>query len=128
MWRQTLGSLLHNLYSILMATNLESSYHMSQLAYPLLKDSGSGSIVFISSVAGLVHSSVGSVYSDIKGMIMVLDNKEFLDIVASRTPLKHLGEANDVSSFVAFPCLPVASYITGQTIAVNGRFTVNGFS
>ncbi|KAK9071054.1 hypothetical protein SSX86_009622 [Deinandra increscens subsp. villosa] len=44
-------------YSMLMATNLESSYHISQLAHPLLKTSGVGNIVFISSVAGLVHVS-----------------------------------------------------------------------
>ncbi|KAL7598600.1 tropinone reductase homolog At5g06060 [Lactuca sativa] len=147
------------LYSMLMSTNLESSYHMSQLAHPLLKASGAGSIVFISSVAGLVHVGVGSVYSAIKAAMNqltknlacewakdnirsncvapwftktslieeVLDNKEFLDSVASRTPLKRLGEANEVSSLVAFLCLPAASYITGQTIAVDGGFTVNGF-
>ncbi|RZB50509.1 Tropinone reductase-like isoform C [Glycine soja] len=39
-------------YSKLMATNLDSAYHLSQLAYPLLKASGNGSIVFISSVEG----------------------------------------------------------------------------
>ena len=44
---------------------------MSQLAHPLLKASRAGSIVFISLVAGLVNVIVGSVYSAIKGMIMV---------------------------------------------------------
>ncbi|KAJ0879859.1 putative oxidoreductase [Helianthus annuus] len=49
---------------MLIATNLESSYHMGQLAHPLLKTSGVGSIVFISSVVGLVNNiSVGSIYS-----------------------------------------------------------------
>ncbi|KVI06981.1 hypothetical protein Ccrd_014668 [Cynara cardunculus var. scolymus] len=108
-------------YSFLMATNLESCYHMSQLAHPLLKASRVGSIVFISSVAGLTHVFVGSIYGATKVrnvcLMKVLDNKEFLDNVASRTPLKRLGEANEVSSLVAFLCLPAASYITGQTIA-----------
>ncbi|CAN1329193.1 Tropinone reductase homolog At5g06060 [Linum perenne] len=55
-------------YSFLMNTNLESAYHMSQLAHPLLKASGSGNIVFVSSVAGLIHlSAAGSVYSAAKG-------------------------------------------------------------
>ncbi|KAJ0700492.1 putative oxidoreductase [Helianthus annuus] len=142
-----------------MATNLESCYHMCQLVHPLLKTSGVGSIVFISSVAGLIHVAVGSVYSATKGalnqltknlacewakdnirtncvapwftktslMEPALDNKEFLDQVASRTPLKRFAEGNEVSSSVAFLCLPAASYITGQTIAVDGGFTVNGF-
>ncbi|KAL8188976.1 hypothetical protein R6Q57_029496 [Mikania cordata] len=146
-------------YSMIMTTNLESCYHMCQLAHPLLKTSGVGSIVFISSVAGLVHASVGSIYGATKGAMNqlaknlacewakdnirancvapwftktsliqdVLDNKEFLDHVASRTPLKRLAEANEVSSLVAFLCLPAASYVTGQLIAVDGGFTVNGF-
>lgn len=39
-------------FSFLLATNLESAYHFCQLAHPLLKASGSGVIVFNSSVAG----------------------------------------------------------------------------
>ncbi|KAL2328790.1 hypothetical protein Fmac_022217 [Flemingia macrophylla] len=46
----------------------------------------------------------------------------------SRTPLGRIGEAEEVSSLVAFLCLPAASYITGQTICVDGGFTVNGLS
>ena len=34
--------------------------------------------------------------------------------------------AKGVSSIVAFLCLPVASYITGQTISVDGGMTING--
>jgi len=44
----------------------------------------------------------------------------------ARTPLGRIGEAEEVSSLVAFLCLPAASYITGQTICVDGGFTVNG--
>ncbi|KAI3751317.1 hypothetical protein L2E82_22384 [Cichorium intybus] len=146
-------------YSTLMATNLESSYHFCQLAHPLLKASGVGSIVFISSVAGSIHLFSGSIYGATKGAMnqlaknlacewakdnirtnsvapwytktplaeQVLSNEEFLGRVVSRTPLKRVAEANEVSSLVAFLCLPAASYITGQTIAVDGGFSVNGF-
>ncbi|KAI8029042.1 hypothetical protein LOK49_LG01G00769 [Camellia lanceoleosa] len=55
-------------YSMLMATNGNSAFHLCQLAYPLLKASGGvGSIVFISSVAGLVHTGSRSVYGASKG-------------------------------------------------------------
>ncbi|KAI3508547.1 hypothetical protein L1887_23555 [Cichorium endivia] len=149
-------------YAMLMATNFESCYHMSQLAHPLLKASGVGNIVFISSVAGLVHAPVGSIYSATKGAMNQLtknlacewaednirancvapwftktslvenylngvEGKKFLGAVASRTPMRRLAEANEVSSLVAFLCLPAASYITGQTIAVDGGSSVNGF-
>jgi len=54
-------------YSELMTINLDSSFHLCQLAYPLLKESGKGSIVFISSVAGVVSLGTGSVYAASKG-------------------------------------------------------------
>ncbi|BFG34066.1 hypothetical protein CerSpe_203400 [Prunus speciosa] len=50
-------------YTFLMSTNLESAYHFCQLAHPLLKASGAGNIVFLSSVAGVVSVEVGSTYS-----------------------------------------------------------------
>ncbi|PIA40438.1 hypothetical protein AQUCO_02500264v1 [Aquilegia coerulea] len=55
-------------FSFLMTTNFESSYHLSQLAHPLLKASGNGSIVFISSVAGVTAFDAGSVYGATKGI------------------------------------------------------------
>jgi len=45
----------------------------------------------------------------------------------TRTPLRRVGTPEEVASVVAFLCLPAASYITGQTLAVDERFTVNGF-
>ncbi|XP_021757269.1 tropinone reductase homolog At5g06060-like [Chenopodium quinoa] len=56
-------------YATLMTTNLESAYHLCQLAHPLLKDSGAGSIVFISSVAGVTSIGTGTVYAATKAAI-----------------------------------------------------------
>ncbi|KAL2955546.1 hypothetical protein AAZX31_18G035100 [Glycine max] len=53
-------------YSELMTVNLDSGYHLCQLVYPLLKASVKGSIVFISSVAGVVSLGTGSVYAACK--------------------------------------------------------------
>lgn len=55
--------------STIMGTNFESIYHLCQLAHPLLKESGYGNIVFISSVAGLKALPVFSVYAASKGAI-----------------------------------------------------------
>lgn len=54
-------------YSEIMAINLDSAYHLCQLTHPLLKASGMGSIVFISSISGVVSLGTGSVYAASKG-------------------------------------------------------------
>jgi Tropinone reductase 1 len=57
----------------------------------------------------------------------VLQNQEFYDAVVSRTPMQQVGKPEDVAGAVAFLCMPAAAYITGQTLAVDGGFTINGF-
>ncbi|WP_276495877.1 SDR family oxidoreductase [Pontibacter litorisediminis] len=57
----------------------------------------------------------------------VLQNPEFYNNVISRTPMQQVGKPEDVAGAVAFLCLPAAAYITGQTVAVDGGFTINGF-
>ncbi|XP_047090114.1 tropinone reductase homolog At5g06060-like isoform X3 [Lolium rigidum] len=146
-------------YSFVMATNLESAYHLCQLAHPLLKASGSGNIVLITSIAGIVALNGGTIYAMTKaamnqltknlacewakdnirinsvapGYIFtslikgLLANKEFEASIVSRTPVRRLGEPGEVSSLVAFLCMPGSTYITGQTISVDGGMSVNGF-
>ena len=58
-------------FSTVMTTNLESAYHLCQLAHPLLKASVVGSIVCISSIAGVVALNVGSIYGASKGNILM---------------------------------------------------------
>lgn len=54
-------------YDNIMKTNLDSPYHLCQLSHPLLKASGNGSIVFVSSVAGVVGLPMLSLYALTKG-------------------------------------------------------------
>ncbi|KAI4383868.1 hypothetical protein MLD38_009663 [Melastoma candidum] len=146
-------------FSFLMATNFESVFHLCQLAHPLLKASGTGSVVFVSSVSGSVSLKFMSVQAATKGAInqltrslacewagdnircnavapwyiktsmveQVLSNEEYLEEVYDRTPLRRLGDPSEVSSLVAFLCLPASSYITGQIISVDGGMSINGF-
>jgi tropinone reductase I len=57
----------------------------------------------------------------------LLDNPETLSAVLSRTPMKRVGQPEEVASLAVFLCMPTASYITGQCIAVDGGFLSFGF-
>jgi Tropinone reductase 1 len=68
-------------YSRLMATNLESCFHLSQLAHPLLRNSsiaGGGSIVHISSIASVMAFQEVTIYSIAKGTMLSLVCLSFL--------------------------------------------------
>ncbi|CAN0854396.1 Tropinone reductase homolog At5g06060 [Linum grandiflorum] len=146
--------------SHLWTSNFESGYNLCQLTHPLLKASGSASIVFISSVSGSTSFTNLAAYGATKGAInqlarslacewakdnirtnsvspwytrtplveQDLENEKFVEAILSRTPLGRIAEPEDVSAVVAFLCMPAARYVTGQTISVDGGFTVNGFS
>ena len=57
----------------------------------------------------------------------VLKNQDYYNEVIARTPMKKVGEPEDVAAAVAFLCMPSAAYITGQCISVDGGFTIYGF-
>ncbi|HAT8647486.1 TPA: SDR family oxidoreductase [Legionella pneumophila] len=57
-----------------------------------------------------------------------LSNQEKLNAIISRTPMRRVGQPHEVATLAAFLCMPAASYITGQCIAVDGGFLANGFA
>ena len=56
-----------------------------------------------------------------------LADPDYLEEVLERTPLRRIGEPEDVAAAVAFLCLPAAGYITGQVLGVDGGFLNYGF-
>lgn len=55
-----------------MSANFESAFHTCQLACPLLKASGNGSIVNVSSLSGTVACWPGALYGGMQGMVEVI--------------------------------------------------------
>ncbi|CAO1940822.1 unnamed protein product [Urochloa humidicola] len=156
-------------YARIMATNLESSFHLAQLAHPLLLAAAAASpggeassVVNVSSIGGFISYPALSVYSATKGGMNQLtrslavewakDNVRVncvapggvrTDIARSsglkldpevgrkmgeaemaKTPMRRIGEPEEIASLVAFLCMPAASYITGQVICADGGRTV----
>lgn len=72
-------------------------------------------------------NAVAPWYTQTPLVAALLENKEYLDAVLSRTPMNRIADPEEVATAVAFFCMPASSYVTGQTLAVDGGFTINGF-
>jgi 3-oxoacyl-[acyl-carrier protein] reductase len=129
------------------AITLDGAFHLCQASLPSMIAAGGGSIVTLGGMQALsgakhrVHNSVGK--QGLVGFTRALA-REFADrgvrvncvspgqIETVRAnprapraggavvPLGRLGESREIATVVRFLCGPGASYITGQTIHVNG--------
>lgn len=146
-------------FDFLLDLNLKSAFELCKIFHPMLKSSGSGSIVNIVSVAGIVSVGTGSPYAVSKAAMIqltrylavewakdnirvnavapwyiktplsetILKDKKKVGAIRARTPMNRTGEPEEVAAAAAFLCMPAASYITGECIAVDGGFLKYGY-
>ncbi|MEM9637989.1 MAG: SDR family oxidoreductase [Pseudomonadota bacterium] len=101
----------------------------AQLAIPAIPAycASKGGVMQLTKVAALALAkdnirvnAVGPGSIDTEMMAGVNANPEAFRIAMSRTPLGRAGEAREIGDVVAFLCSSKASYVTGETIYVDG--------
>lgn len=137
-----------------LAVNIKGPMMCTYRAAEVMRDSGGGNIIHISSVGGLRAHWTGLPYDATKGAIDAMTRAMALDLAdygirvnavapgatltektplrndsrmqryAKRVPLKRIGLPLEMGAAVAFLVSPDADYITGQIIYVDGGITI----
>ena len=76
---------------------------------------------------GIRVNAVAPWYIRTRRTSVPLSDPDYYEEVIARTPMRRVGEPEEVAGAVAFLCLPASSYVTGECIAVDGGFLHFGF-
>ena len=76
---------------------------------------------------GIRVNAVAPWYIDTPLARQVLDDPDYAREVIERTPMGRVGRPEEVARAIAFLAMPASSYVTGQTLAIDGGFSVYGF-
>jgi Tropinone reductase 1 len=60
-------------------------------------------------------------------LLQVLQDKAFESKVVAATPMGRIAQPSEVAAVMAFLAGPGAAFVTGQTLAVDGGYSVKGF-
>lgn len=134
--------------------NLNGTFNVTQAVMPSMLSGKSGNIINVSSVAGLHASPGQSNYSTTKAGLIgftktlaaelaphgirvnavipgLIDsgmgkrlNKDIMEEKLRSIPLGRLGEASEVAEVIEFLASDRSSYVTGQSIVVDGGITI----
>jgi len=133
--------------------NLDGAFRLCRAVIPHLSDRSA--IVLVSSIAGHLGSRLHASYAASKGAILALARSLAADLaprtrvnvvspgvietrmtqdfrnaergkaMLAATPLQRFGTADEVAGPIAFLCSDLSSFITGETIQVNGGLYIS---
>ena len=144
-------------WSRVLAVNLSGPFLCAQAAAPLMRDSGGGAIVNITSISGLRASTLRTAYGTSKAGLAHLTQQQAIELASlgirvnavapgpvdtamakavhtpeiraayhDAIPLNRYGLETELAEAIFFLCSERASYITGQSLAVDGGFEATG--
>lgn len=130
--------------------NVFSAWRLAQLCVPHMKEAGYGSVVNITSMASINRGTNISAYASSKAAVNHMTANLAMDFgpevrinavgpgatrthalstvltpeiearMLAHTPIKRLGEPEDIAGAVLYFAAPVSSWVSGQTLFVNG--------
>lgn len=141
----------------LFAVNMEHPLNLSGLIAPRMAERGSGSIVLLSSIAGLRGNGAIGLYGMTKAAVSqlarnlavewgpsgvranavapglvatewaeaIIGNPEARKKRLGATPLRRVAEPEEIASVALFLACSASSFVTGQTLVVDGGTTIS---
>lgn len=148
----TLRKMKEEQWDAVINVNLKGVWLCGRAVAPIMSEQGSGSIINASSVVGVYGNGGQSNYSAAKGGVIAMTHtwsielgpkgvrvnaiapgfivtpmterllKRVADQLTSMTPIRRLGNPEDVANLYLFLASDESSFITGQVIEVSGGF------
>lgn len=151
-----LSEMTDEAYDKIMNTNVRSTFWLCNKALPEIAKQEGGSVVLLSSIAGIRGNDVIGIYGVSKaaeaglarhlavewgpkgvrinavapGLIetdfakALLDNPDWRDRAEQRTPLRRIGQPEDIAGVVTFLASKASAFMTGQLIVADGGETI----
>lgn len=148
----SMSELTDDAFDKIMATNVRSTWQLCEMVLPGMAANGGGSVVLLSSIAGIRGNAVIGCYGMSKAAEAALarnlavewgpknirvnalapglvktdfaralwEDPDRLAKAENQTPLRRIGEPDDIAGTALFLASDASAYITGQTIVADG--------